>query len=154
MATKSAEHQEFADPNTCKKLDCKGRPCTKCHMCCDWHFTGNQETWRHITNWKNWTNDEWKRFYNDRIYKNFMKRDGATCRNDIGDDYDGRCGIDDRCDYYYGSYGDCCRDRNINRCGDDYSYHLCVCELHEDYIAYKEATLFTPLLWNVPHNIP
>ncbi|CAF4179236.1 unnamed protein product, partial [Adineta steineri] len=72
-------HQEFDDLNNCKKLRCEGRPCAKCHMCRDWHFTGDQDTWTWITNCKNRTDDEWKRFIDDGIYKNFTKRDGATC---------------------------------------------------------------------------
>ncbi|CAF1261805.1 unnamed protein product [Adineta steineri] len=75
----SSEHQEFDDLNNCKKLRCEGRPCAKCHMCRDWHFTGDQDTWTWITNCKNRTDDEWKRFIDDGIYKNFTKRDGATC---------------------------------------------------------------------------
>ncbi|CAF1199035.1 unnamed protein product [Adineta steineri] len=72
------EHQEFDDPKTCEKLICNGRPCAKCHMCRDWHFTGDYDTWTRITNWENWTKDEWNRFRNDGIRNNFKERDGAT----------------------------------------------------------------------------
>ncbi|CAF3979406.1 unnamed protein product [Adineta steineri] len=81
MASESAEHQEFDDPKTCEKLICNGRPCAKCHMCRDWHFTGDYDTWTWITNWENWTKDEWNRFRNDGIRNNFKERDGATCNN-------------------------------------------------------------------------
>ncbi|CAF0925793.1 unnamed protein product [Adineta steineri] len=79
MASNSAEHEDSGDPKNGKKLDCKGRPCAKCHKCRDWRFIGGHDTWIWITNWKNWTNDEWSYFDNDRIYMNFTKHDGATC---------------------------------------------------------------------------
>ncbi|CAM4851929.1 unnamed protein product, partial [Rotaria magnacalcarata] len=71
--------QEFAAPDTCDKLYCKGRPCAKCHKCRDWHFTGNHDKWNWVCNFKNWKGDDWQR-WNDGDYKLFKKRtDGATC---------------------------------------------------------------------------
>ncbi len=72
------EYQEFAGPGDCESLNCDGRPCAKCHKCRDWQFTGDRDTWEWIANYKNWKDEDWKR-YNGGIYKSFKKRDGATC---------------------------------------------------------------------------
>ncbi|CAM4831558.1 unnamed protein product [Rotaria magnacalcarata] len=66
-----------------KELDCDGRPCAKCKKCRDWHFNGDDETWRWVCNWENWTKADEKRWY-DGGWKCFTKRnDGATCRRDL-----------------------------------------------------------------------
>ncbi|CAF1931260.1 unnamed protein product [Rotaria magnacalcarata] len=65
------------------QLRCKGRPCAKCKKCRDWHFNGDDETWRWVCNWENWTKADEKRWY-DGGWKCFTKRnDGATCRRDL-----------------------------------------------------------------------
>ncbi|CAF1448231.1 unnamed protein product, partial [Adineta steineri] len=93
--------QEFAAPSTFKKLNCNGRPCAKCHKCRDWHFTGDQDTWNWVCNYKNWkekdtnrwhgngymlftySDGDWKFFTkHDASCKLFTKRDDATCDHD------------------------------------------------------------------------
>ncbi|CAM4843959.1 unnamed protein product, partial [Rotaria magnacalcarata] len=95
-----------------KQLDCKGRPCAKCKKCRDWHFNGDDETWRWVCNWKNWTKADEKR-WDDGGWKCFTKRnDGATC------DFDSV--------YVYSS------DVSVSR----YVYvllllyHICLCDRH------------------------
>ncbi|CAF3774111.1 unnamed protein product [Rotaria sp. Silwood1] len=65
------------------KLNCKGRLCATCHKCIDWYFTGQQNTFDWIRDYKHWTNQDWDRYYSDQIYNLFKKRDGATC-DDFG----------------------------------------------------------------------
>ncbi|CAF3670368.1 unnamed protein product [Rotaria sp. Silwood1] len=72
------ESSEFAAPGTCKKLDCRGRPCAKCYKCRDWHFTGDQGTWNWLCNWENWGPADQNRWYAG-AYQCLTKRDGATC---------------------------------------------------------------------------
>ncbi|CAF3627266.1 unnamed protein product [Adineta steineri] len=74
--------QEFAASSTCKELDCKGRLCAKCRKCHDWHFTGNQDQWNWVCNWKNWEYADWCRWYTDGTML-LTKRDGATCVSNI-----------------------------------------------------------------------
>ncbi|CAF3737479.1 unnamed protein product [Adineta steineri] len=96
-----------------ESLRCEGRPCAKCNMCGDWHFTEDHTTSTWTTNWKHWSDDKWKRFFRDHIYKKFTKREGATCDYPLDDDYA------DPPLYAYAVYR--------------YSYaiyHLCVCERH------------------------
>ncbi|CAF4011741.1 unnamed protein product [Adineta steineri] len=112
-----AEYHEFDDPNNDRKLDCKGRPCAKCHMCRDWQFGGDHATWTWIANWKIWTAKDWNHFNNDGIWKNFKKRDGATCSYGF---YGGGYG-------YYGGRGD---DGGGFYGSFYFSNHLCVCERH------------------------
>ncbi|CAM4852247.1 unnamed protein product, partial [Rotaria magnacalcarata] len=69
----------FARPGDWKMLNCKGRPCSKCHKCRDWHYSGDQNTWNWICNWRNWSDGDCKRYNNSNIYKLFTKRDGAAC---------------------------------------------------------------------------
>ncbi|CAF1077467.1 unnamed protein product [Rotaria sordida] len=65
------------------KLNCKGRPCVTCHKCLDWYFTGHQTTFDWIRRYKQWTDEDRSRYYSDKIYNLFKKRDGATC-DDFG----------------------------------------------------------------------
>ena len=98
--------QEFATPDSSKKLDCKGRPCAKCQKCRDWHFNGDQKTWNWLCNFKNWDKndrDRWRRDYREL----FTKRNGATCYDAYYDDFD-----------YYDDYY------------HDLYHHLCLCEKH------------------------
>ncbi|CAF4555097.1 unnamed protein product [Rotaria socialis] len=68
------------------KLDCDGRPCAKCKKCRDWHFNGDDETWRWVCNWQNWTQNDKQRWDNGG-YKCFTKRnDGATCVDYLSSD--------------------------------------------------------------------
>ncbi|CAF0872189.1 unnamed protein product [Adineta steineri] len=109
----SSDMSDLITTKSQKSLRCKGRPCAKCHMCHDWSFTGDRKTWAWISNWEKWTYDDWKLFFNRRIYKNFTKRHDATCNYRLDDDYA------DPPLYAFAVYR--------------YSYaiyHLCVCERH------------------------
>ncbi|CAF1371020.1 unnamed protein product [Adineta steineri] len=78
----ASKPQEFAAPGTCEELDCKGRPCAKCHRCRDWHFTGDQDKWNWFCNYENWQDVDYNRWRNG-AYELFTKRVDATCgRND------------------------------------------------------------------------
>ncbi|CAF3590864.1 unnamed protein product [Adineta steineri] len=80
--TQQPQSQEFAAPEACEQLLCKGRPCTKCHKCRDWHFDGDQETWNWICNYKNWRKvdeDRWRKGASNLL----EKRIDATCTNRI-----------------------------------------------------------------------
>ena len=50
-----------------------------CGKCRDWYFTGDRETWKWVRNCENWKDADWKRYYNDRIYEHFKRRDGYSC---------------------------------------------------------------------------
>ena len=78
------ETPEFPPSDECK-LDCKSRPCAKCHKCRDWHFSGDQESWNWVCNYENWTDQDWN-LWNRGRYQLFTERDGATCY-DASDDY-------------------------------------------------------------------
>ncbi|CAF0934920.1 unnamed protein product [Adineta steineri] len=74
--------QEFAAPEACEQLLCKGHPCAKCHKCRDWHFNGDQETWNWICNYKNWRKvdeDRWRKGASNLL----EKRIDATCTGRI-----------------------------------------------------------------------
>ncbi len=75
---------EFAEPGKCEQLSCEGRPCAKCHKCRDWHFTGDHDTWKWITNCKNWDADDLARYNRDRTWELFKKRGDATCDGVFG----------------------------------------------------------------------
>ncbi|CAF1232341.1 unnamed protein product [Adineta steineri] len=71
--------QEFAEPGSCKELDCKGRSCAKCEKCRDWHFSGDQDQWNWVCSWENWEDKDKNRWKDGEGLKLFTKRDGATC---------------------------------------------------------------------------
>ncbi|CAF0861618.1 unnamed protein product [Adineta steineri] len=74
------ENQRFAVPGTYQQLLCQGRPCAKCGKCVDWYYTGDSASWNWIRKIETWTNDDWQRSNNDRVYDRFIRRDHATCR--------------------------------------------------------------------------
>ncbi|CAF1612112.1 unnamed protein product [Didymodactylos carnosus] len=77
MATTEAKEVEQA--TAAKKLSCNGRTCLTCGKCRDWRFTGDVATWNWIQNYKNWGNDDWKRWRRGRMWKHYEREDGATC---------------------------------------------------------------------------
>ncbi|CAF1487582.1 unnamed protein product [Adineta steineri] len=87
MGSSEIKPQEFAASGACEQFQCGGRPCAKCHKCRDWHFSGDQDSWNWVCNHKNWNDVDWRRWYNDREYKFFTKRGGATCS--LGDFHGG-----------------------------------------------------------------
>ncbi|CAF1429283.1 unnamed protein product [Adineta steineri] len=121
----SIKPQESVVHATCKELYCEGRSCFKCHKCGDWHFSGDQEQWNWVCNYKNWKNDDVNRWrYGDKKrltkhdagYKLFTLRDGATCRDDS---------LDSSSVFAFGN--------GFRRHRHDYDYrdylnHLCLCK--------------------------
>ncbi|CAF1184646.1 unnamed protein product [Rotaria sordida] len=74
-----SKKQEFAEPGAYKPLPCKGRHCTNCGKCRDWYYTGDLQTWQWIRNFKNWKDDDLKRWRSGDYHKRFQCRDGYTC---------------------------------------------------------------------------
>ncbi|CAF0934937.1 unnamed protein product [Adineta steineri] len=118
-----AESQEFAVPDACKRLDCKGDPCAKCYKCRDWHFNGDQKQWNWVCNHKNWEDADIKLWVNDGYrLKFFKKRDAgyklftlhisATCTY-----YDDNYSFS--VDHYLYAYG-----------RDSFFGHVCLCDKH------------------------
>ncbi|CAF1232398.1 unnamed protein product [Adineta steineri] len=97
-------------------LDCGGDPCGNCGKCHDWHFTGDQEKWDWICNYKNWIQVDKER-WNDGDYNLFQKRPGAACSRDLNNNFGGRRDplLNDRLNDL---------DRNV------FLDHLCLCEKH------------------------
>lgn len=62
-----------------KLYHCYGRICSKCNKCRDWYYTGSLESWRWIQNCKTWTEQDWDRWRDQRVYDRFQERYGATC---------------------------------------------------------------------------
>ncbi|CAF3811397.1 unnamed protein product, partial [Rotaria sp. Silwood1] len=81
MKGKNTKPSEFGKPGTCK-FPCRGRSCAKCYKCRDWHYTGDEATWKWIQTCENWGEKDWNRWNSDRVWELFTKRDGATC--DVG----------------------------------------------------------------------
>ncbi|CAF0790531.1 unnamed protein product [Adineta steineri] len=101
--------QEFTAPGTYTGLRCKGRPCAKCHKCCDWHFTGDQDKWNWVCTWRHWEKVDEDRWDNDDCCNLFKKPVDATC-----------C----RYGYYHkGLYYYCCG-------GLDFLSDVCLCKKH------------------------
>ncbi len=73
------ESKRFAKPGTYNQLGCNGRHCANCGKCRDWQFTGDLATWQWLQGVKSWTSDDVNRWNNDKVWKRFTKRDGATC---------------------------------------------------------------------------
>ncbi|CAF1304914.1 unnamed protein product [Adineta steineri] len=73
------EPQKIVPPVTREEFRCEGRRCAKCYKCCDWRFTGDQDQWNWVCNYKKWKVVDWSRWvYGD--YKLLTKRNGAKCR--------------------------------------------------------------------------
>ncbi|CAF1447389.1 unnamed protein product, partial [Rotaria sp. Silwood1] len=146
------EYPEFAEPGTCIKLFCKGRPCVRCNKCSDWRFDGDEYTWYWIRDYKNWGPEDRNRWRNG-AYKFFSRHSDATCCHPFFDDYrDYRDGYraDYRDDYrdgryrddygdggYRDDYGDGRRDYHVGRDryrdgfpdSHDFFDHVCLCEM-------------------------
>ncbi|CAF4086008.1 unnamed protein product [Adineta steineri] len=62
------------------QLGCHGRRClnANCHKCRDWRFTGTQEQWNWVRDYRNWTIVDECDWYRDG-WKLFKRRDAATC---------------------------------------------------------------------------
>ncbi|UJR11562.1 hypothetical protein I4U23_015742 [Adineta vaga] len=114
----NSDYKVFANPCIRKKIHCKGRPCSICHKCCDWHFSGDSSVWNWICNYENWSEADKDLWYGGR-YKLFTKCDAATCDllvrfgrllAGLGRDLDGR----------------------YARRGAAYvlARHVCLCEMH------------------------
>jgi hypothetical protein len=74
------ENKEFAAPGKYKELDCNGRHCAECGKCRDWYYTGDLKSWEWIQHWKNWTDSDWKDWYNGDFDQRFKKRtDSPKC---------------------------------------------------------------------------
>lgn len=64
---------------TYRELDCKGRPCILCGKCRDWYYANDLRNWQWIRNNKEWKDNDWKCWSENRIWEHFHRRDGATC---------------------------------------------------------------------------
>lgn len=73
------ENYEFRSVGTYSELDCKGRPCILCGKCRDWYYAEDLMSWEWIRNHKDWKDNDWKNWNDNRIWEHFEHRDGATC---------------------------------------------------------------------------
>lgn len=73
------ENYEFSLNGTYRELGCKGRPCILCGKCRDWYYTSDLTSWQWIRNHKDWKDDDWKNWIENRIWEHFERRDGSTC---------------------------------------------------------------------------
>ncbi|CAF1119245.1 unnamed protein product [Rotaria magnacalcarata] len=62
-------------------LGCGGRSCPKCDKCTDWEFKDNNDTRTsiHVAKNRDWSPEDIKHWYNDRIYDHLKIRNGRCC---------------------------------------------------------------------------
>lgn len=109
------EKEEFAEADKKRSLICRGRPCAKCYQCRDWHFDGDDETWKWIGNYRDWNDEDEHRWYDESVGEKFTKREDATCK------FSGYGTNDSNGYLLYGGYG-------VSH-GNVFD-HSCVCEKH------------------------
>ncbi|CAF4127598.1 unnamed protein product, partial [Rotaria sp. Silwood2] len=74
------DYRLYSSLDTRVDRHCGGHLCNKCGKCCDWHYVSNDtRDWQWISNWKNWTHDDWDRWYRHRFWEDFERCPGSTC---------------------------------------------------------------------------
>lgn len=64
------------------KVPCGGRLCTRCGLCRDWFFNGSEKDWDFVRTWERFTSQQWKEYRSNRVFKDWNKRQGASCSHD------------------------------------------------------------------------